>query len=265
MSLLLGRRTTERCRKVGPTGRPVRRSYGIPRYREDQLRAAIDEEQFDIYYQPLVNLTSGRIESVEALLRWNDPEDGLVLPSRFLPALEDMGLLARVGDWVLGRAVEDCERWSRRGLPPFRVAVNISAVQLRRKGFVEDLLELRGAGIRIVLDDLGTGYSSLGLLSQLPVDLLKIDRSFIKGLPDDPASRVLAESIIRLASAFQLITVAEGVETERQLDAVRKLGCSLLQGYLHHAPMPRRDLEGMLAEGSRSRTYQEASGAPSRV
>ena len=267
---------------------------------EQKLRTAVDEQHFDVYYQPLVNLTSGRIESVEALLRWNDPEEGLVLPARFLPTLEDMGLLARVGDWVLRRVVEDCERWSRQALSPVRVAVNISAVQLRRKGFVADLLELReglraaegfgldleitettllrdlegasqrlrelrGAGFRIALDDFGTGYSSLGLLSQLPVDLLKIDRSFIKGLPDDVASRVLAESIIRLASAFQLITVAEGVETEGQLEAVRELGCSLSQGYLHHAPMPRRELEKVMAEGSRSRTYQEAAGVPSRV
>lgn len=102
------------------------------------------------------------------------------------------------------------------------------------------------------MDDFGTGYSSLGLLSQLPVDLLKIDRSFIKGLPDDPASRVLAESIIRIASAFKLITVAEGVETEEQLEAVRKLGCRLSQGYLHHAPMSRHDLEEVLTRGTRS-------------
>jgi len=255
---------------------------------EQKLRTAIDARQFDVHYQPLVNITSGRIESVEALLRWNDPEEGLVLPGRFLPALEGMGLLARVGDWVFDRVVEDCERWSGRGLPPMRVAVNVSAVQLRRKGFVEQLLELRerrlraatgfgldleitettllqnlegtsqrlrelrAAGFRIALDDFGTGYSSLGLLSQLPVDLLKIDRSFIKGLPGDPASRVLAESIIRLASAFKLITVAEGIETEQQLEAVRKLGCCLSQGYLHHAPMSRRDLEEVLTRSTKS-------------
>lgn len=249
---------------------------------EHRLRAAIDEEQFVLYYQPQVDLATGRIDGVEALLRWQDPEENAVVsPARFLPVLESSGMIVAVGDWVLRRAIEDCKRWQRMGLGPVRVAVNVSALQVRRRTFVESVLkaatgwakdgygvdieitetgllqdlegtsrklrELRNAGLRIAIDDFGTGYSSLGLLSKLPVDLLKIDRAFISGLPADRASVTLVSSIISLASAFNLMSIAEGVETPEQLELLRSLKCDQSQGYLHSRPIPVSQLEALLA------------------
>ena len=252
---------------------------------EHKLRIALDEQQFVLHYQPQVNIATGRIESVEALLRWNDPQQGLVLPERFLAVLEASGMIVAVGDWVLQRAVEDCLLWRRMRLSPVRVAVNVSAQQIRRRTFVDQFLaasarctaegfgldveltetgllhdvdgasrklrELRASGMRIAIDDFGTGYSSLGLLSKLPVDLLKIDRSFISGLPDDPASVTLVSSIVGLASAFQLTAVAEGVETMQQFELLRRLRCNHSQGYLHSVPVAAREIEQMLVPPQR--------------
>jgi PAS domain S-box-containing protein/diguanylate cyclase (GGDEF)-like protein len=252
---------------------------------EHNLRAALDEQQFILHYQPQINISTGRIDGVEALLRWNDPQTGLTLPGRFLPVLESSGMIVAVGDWVLRKAAEDCKRWTRMGLGPIRIAVNVSAQQIRRRTFVDNCLaaasactaggygldleitetgllhdvegasrklrELRTAGMRVAIDDFGTGYSSLGLLSKLPVDLLKIDRTFISGLPEDPANGTLVSSIIGLASAFNLITVAEGVETEEQLELLRKLKCNHSQGFLHSRPVPAEQLEQMLARQNR--------------
>ncbi len=255
---------------------------------EHKLRIALDEQQFLVHYQPQVNIATGRIESVEALLRWHDPQQGLVLPTHFLAVLEASGMIVAVGDWVLQKAVEDCVRWRRMGLSPVRVAVNVSAQQVRRRTFVEHfhaaamkcagdgfgldleitetgllhdvegasrkLRELRTAGTRIAIDDFGTGYSSLGLLSKLPVDLLKIDRSFISGLPDDPASVTLVSSIVGLASAFHLITVAEGVETQAQLELLRRLRCNHSQGYLHSVPVAAPEIEQLFIASQRANT-----------
>ncbi len=252
---------------------------------EHSLRAALEEHQFVLHYQPQVNIATGRIDAVEALLRWNDPQAGLTLPGRFLPVLESSGMIVAVGDWVLRKAAEDCKRWTRMGLGPLRIAVNVSAQQIRRRTFVDNCLaaasacnnggygldleitetgllhdvegasrklrELRTAGLRVAIDDFGTGYSSLGLLSKLPVDLLKIDRTFISGLPADPASGTLVSSIIGLASAFNLIAIAEGVETEEQLDLLRKLKCNHSQGFLHSRPVPAEQLEQILAQQQR--------------
>ena len=249
---------------------------------EHRLRAAVDERQFVLHYQPQVSLVTGRVEGVEALLRWQDPERGLVFPGQFLQVLESSGMIVAVGEWVLRQAAEDCLRWRRTGLAQLRVAVNVSAQQIRRRTFAEHVLaaaepclgegcgmdleitetgllhdvegasrklrELRAAGLRVALDDFGTGYSSLGLLSKLPVDLVKIDRSFITGLPEDKASVTLVSSVIGLASAFGLKVVAEGVETEGQLAALRGMGCDQSQGYLHSRPMPAEQLEKLLRE-----------------
>jgi len=250
---------------------------------EHRLRSALDEGQFVLHYQPLVDLVTGRIDSAEALLRWNDPEGGLTLPGRFLPVLESSGLIVAVGDWVLKTAARDCQRWNQAGFGPLRVAVNVAAQQIRRRTFVQHCLaaaagceagggldleitetgllhdvegasrklhDLRSAGMRVAIDDFGTGYSSLGLLSKLPVDLLKIDRTFISGLPSDPASVTLVTSIIGLASAFDLIAVAEGVETKEQADLLRQLKCNHSQGYLHSRPVPAVEFERLLARSS---------------
>jgi diguanylate cyclase (GGDEF)-like protein len=251
---------------------------------EHKLRAALDEEQFVLHYQPQVSTASGRIEALEALLRWQDPDEGLLPPSRFLATLESSGMIVSVGEWVLKQAAEDCQRWQRAGLGPVRVGVNVAALQIRRRNFVETALrhstgwarpgygidleitetgllqdlegtsgklrELREAGLRIAIDDFGTGYSSLALLSKLPVDLLKIDRSFISGLPGDRASLTLVSSIIGLAAAFELTAVAEGVETREQLALLRRFGCPLSQGYLHSKPVPREQIERLLSKAA---------------
>jgi EAL domain-containing protein (putative c-di-GMP-specific phosphodiesterase class I) len=193
-------------------------------------------------------------------------------------------MILAVGEWVLERAVSDCERWWRMGLAPLRVAVNVSALQLRQRNFVQKVLKLlqrlnhckgfgldleitetallqdlegagemlkalRAAGVRIALDDFGTGYSSLGLLSKLPLDLLKIDRSFVAGIPHDASSVAIVENILRLASVFRLITVGEGVETAEQLRALKSMRCDQWQGYLHGPPVPALQIEPRLARG----------------
>ncbi|MBW4051296.1 MAG: EAL domain-containing protein [Proteobacteria bacterium] len=249
---------------------------------EHRLRAALDERQLLLHYQPQVSVLTGRVEGVEALLRWQDPERGLLFPAQFLPVLESSGMIVAVGEWVLRQAAQDCLRWRRMGLGSLRVAVNVSAQQIRRRTFVEQVLataepclaegcgvdleitetgllhdvegasrklrELRAAGLRIALDDFGTGYSSLGLLSKLPVDLVKIDRSFITGLPEERASVTLVSSVIGLASAFGLKTVAEGVETAAQLRMLRDMGCDQSQGYLHSRPVASEPLEELLRQ-----------------
>jgi diguanylate cyclase (GGDEF)-like protein/PAS domain S-box-containing protein len=248
---------------------------------EHKLRVALDEQQFVLHYQPQLDIATGRIQSLEALIRWNDPERGLVPPAQFLPILESSGLIVPVGSWVLARAAQDCRRWRELGLGPVRVAVNVAALQIRQRAFVDEVLSavdgltgagygmdieitessllqdiettsrklqvLRAAGIRVALDDFGTGYSFLGLLATLPLDMLKIDRSFISGLPLDLASVALTTSIIGLAAAFGLVTVAEGVETSEQLDKLRELRCAQLQGYLYSRPVPVEQIELMLA------------------
>ncbi|MGH8148770.1 MAG: bifunctional diguanylate cyclase/phosphodiesterase [Steroidobacteraceae bacterium] len=245
---------------------------------EHKLSTALAAGQFDLHYQAELDPATGRIDAVEALLRWNDPDSGIVAPGRFLHVLEATGLILPVGDWVLTRAVEDCERWSRLGIAPLRVGVNVSAVQLRQRAFLGKVLELaarlvrssgfgldleitestllqdpdgagrmlrelRAAGIRIALDDFGTGYSSLGLLSKLPVDVLKIDHSFTRGIPHDAPSVAIVDTVLRLASAFHLKTVVEGVETAAQLEAVRAMRCDRWQGYLHGPPVPAHVIE----------------------
>jgi len=247
---------------------------------EHKLREAIDERRFVLHYQPQVNIATGQIEGLEALLRWNDPDAGLVSPAKFLPLLESSGLIVPVGEWVLRQAADDCRRWREAGIGPLRVSVNVSALQLRRRSFVEQTLEtvrhtfvggcgvdleitessllqdldgtarklreLRGHGMRVAIDDFGTGYSSLGLLSSLPVDALKIDRTFINGLPADRGHITLVSSIIGLAQAFKLTVVAEGVETQEQLGVLRVMKCDLSQGYLHCPPLPGAQLDERL-------------------
>ena len=249
---------------------------------ERKLRVALEREQFELYYQPKVGVKTRRIEGAEALIRWNDPDEGLVSPARFLPVLEDSGLILEVGEWVIRRAAADCRRWRQQGLPPVRVAVNISPAQLRQSDFVGRFLEhtqswatptcgldaeitegalvgdsslaihklkmLRAAGIRIAIDDFGTGYSSLSRLAHLPIDTLKIDRSFISEMTVDARSKRLVSIIVSIARAFSLVVVAEGVESQMQLDTLWQLGCDQSQGYLHSKPLPLQEFAALLAD-----------------
>jgi EAL domain-containing protein (putative c-di-GMP-specific phosphodiesterase class I) len=248
---------------------------------EHRLRGALENERYLLYYQPKIDIATGRLAGVEALLRWDDPERGIVLPGEFLPILESTGMIVSVGEWALQHAAAACQRWKAAGLQPVHVAVNCSPLQLRRAGFAEQVLDfvagwtgggwgldleitesllidpassevmklraLRNAGVRVAIDDFGTGYSSLSRLSDLPVDTLKIDRSFIDGLPGDRASARLVPTVISLARAFDLTTVAEGVETRAQLNFLERAGCIQSQGFLHAQPMPAAALETLLA------------------
>ena len=244
---------------------------------ENQLRQALDKEEFVLHYQPKVNLVSGKLTGAEALIRWNDPRTGLVPPGRFIPVLEETGLIHEVGRWALRKAIEDYLRWRTAGLAPVRIAVNVSPLQLRNRGFIAEIeqaigidahaaagLELeiteslimedvkhsiaslqsiRAMGVTIAIDDFGTGFSSLSYLSKLPADTLKIDRSFVIDMTVAPEGLALVSTIITLAHSLKLKVVAEGVETEEQSRLLRLLKCDEMQGYLFGRPVPSEIFE----------------------
>jgi diguanylate cyclase (GGDEF)-like protein/PAS domain S-box-containing protein len=244
---------------------------------ENQLRQALDREEFTLHYQPKVDVATGQLAGAEALIRWNDPVMGLVPPARFIPLLEETGLIYEVGRWAVRRAVEDYLKWTRAGLAAVRIAVNVSSRQLRHRDFVADiqrvvgldplaaagleleitesmvmqhfkhniasLLAIRAMGLRIAIDDFGTGFSSLSYLAKLPVDTLKIDRSFIVNMDPGREGTALVATIISLAHALKLKVVAEGVETPEQLRILRVLRCDEYQGFLFGKPVPAEIFE----------------------
>jgi diguanylate cyclase (GGDEF)-like protein len=247
---------------------------------ERKLRGALEKQQFELYYQPKMSVKTRRIEGAEALIRWNDPDTGLMSPAKFLPILEESGLIIDVGEWVIERAALECRQWLRDGLTPIRVAVNISPVQLRQADFVSRFLKhvqpwampncgldaeitegalvddssavvnrlklLRTAGVNIAIDDFGTGYSSLSRIAHLPIDTLKIDRTFISDMAIDARTKRLVAIIVSIARAFDLVVVAEGVESQEQLDTLWQLGCDQSQGYLHSKPLPAQQFAALL-------------------
>jgi diguanylate cyclase (GGDEF)-like protein len=243
---------------------------------EMKLRRAIERDEFLLHYQPKVALKSGAVVGLEALIRWRDPESGLVPPGKFIPLLEETGLIREVGRWVLERAALQYHEWLNAGLAPPRIAVNVSALQLASQDFLTRLervlmhypaggagidLEItesvfvddldgsiaklaaaRAHGLRVAMDDFGTGYSSLSSLGRLPLDALKIDRSFVIRMTEDPQSTSIVTTIISLAHALDLKVVAEGVELPEQARLLRLLKCDELQGYLIAKPMPAADV-----------------------
>ena len=245
---------------------------------ENRLRRALEREEFVLHYQPRVELETRRITGVEALIRWQS-EAGLVPPAKFIPLMEETGLILEVGAWALRRAVLDHRGWLEQGIAAPRVAVNVSAVQLRQKDFVarlesivgqgvtppaldleltesmvmedvagniEKLSALRQLGLSIAIDDFGTGYSSLAYLAKLPVASLKIDRSFIIGMLEDANTMSLVSTIVSLAHSLKLKVVAEGVESEEQAQRLRELRCDEMQGYLFSLPLPGAELVALL-------------------
>jgi diguanylate cyclase (GGDEF)-like protein/PAS domain S-box-containing protein len=244
---------------------------------ENQLRQALDNQEFVLHYQPKVNLVSGKLTGAEALIRWNDPRTGLVPPGRFIPMLEETGLIHDVGRWALRQAIEDYLRWRRAGLASVRIAVNVSPLQLRNRGFIDEIkqaigieaqaatgLELeitesvimedikrniaslqaiRALGVTVAIDDFGTGFSSLSYLAKLPVDTLKIDRSFVVDMTVAPEGLALVSTIIDLAHSLKLKVVAEGVETEEQARLLRLLNCDEMQGFLFSKAVPAEIFE----------------------
>ena len=251
---------------------------------ESRVRKAVEQRQFVLHYQPKVDLATRRIRGLEALIRWRDPEHGLVSPLEFIPLLEESGLIVEVGRWVIEQAVADARLWRARQLDVPRVAVNVSQVQLRQKNFVatvlaalgpdpdlpggidleitesliaqnteanvEKLIQLREAGMQVFMDDFGTGYSSLSQIAQLPLDALKIDRAFISGMTDSAEHMAIVSTIVNLAKALGILVVAEGVETEDQAARLKVLGCDEAQGYLFSRPLPAEDIAKLLAPAS---------------
>jgi diguanylate cyclase (GGDEF)-like protein len=243
---------------------------------ELDLRKALLADQFELYYQPLVNVEGGEVSGFEALIRWNHPERGLVPPDEFIPVAEEIGLIVPLGDWVLKQACREAATWPGK----LTVAVNLSAVQFRnatlalsavsalaQSGLAASRLELeitetvllqddravldalhqfRDLGIRICMDDFGTGYSSLSYLRSFPFDKIKIDRSFISELGKKNDAVAIIRAILQLGSSLGMITTAEGVETEEQLDILRAEGCMQAQGYLFSRPKPAAEIPFML-------------------
>jgi len=239
---------------------------------ENKLRTALDRNEFVLYYQPKVSGVTRKVTGVEALIRWNDPESGLVPPGAFIPLLEETRLILQVGSWAIRQALADAQRWRAAGIEAPRIAVNVSALQLKQKDFVESvrnaiaarnctapgidleitesmivtdieqniarLTAIREMGLAIAIDDFGTGYSSLSYLARLPVDALKIDQSFVGTMTTSPVSMTIVSTMIAMAHALDLKVIAEGVEEEEQAKFLALLKCDELQGYLISRPLP---------------------------
>jgi len=247
---------------------------------ENSLRLALDNGELLLYYQPKVDLETRRLTGIEALMRWRHPERGMVMPATFIPLMEETGLIVEAGVWALRQASADRARWHALSLRAPRVAVNVSSVQLRRDDFVrtvetslplgesepgidievtesllmkdvaeliEKLSRIRKLGVSIALDDFGTGYSSLAYLAKLPVETIKIDRSFVVAMLDDPSAMTLVSTVISLAHALKLKTVAEGVESEEQAKILHLLRCDEMQGYLVSQPLSFDEMTTYLA------------------
>jgi len=238
---------------------------------EGSLRGALGREEFLLHYQPKVNLDTGEITGVEALIRWQQPDRGLVLPAQFVPIAEDCGLIVQIGRWVLCEACRQARAWQVVGLPPLPIAVNVSAVELRDKGFVEGvrailsetglaarylvlevtegvlmedadstasaLQELKMMGVQLAVDDFGTGYSSLSYLRQFPIDVLKIDQSFVHQISADPDDSSIVSAIIHMGKSLKHLVVAEGIETQEQRAYLQTQRCTEGQGYLFSRPL----------------------------
>ncbi len=244
---------------------------------ERRLRRALEQGELRVFYQPLVDIASDRVVGAEALLRWQDPELGLVAPARFIPVAEETGLIVPIGQWVLTEVCRQGRAWIDAGLPPLTLAVNLSPLQFRHGDMggivaaalaaqrfpaerleleltesalmereddaVDTLIRLRAQGVRLAIDDFGTGYSSLAHLKRFPIDVLKIDRSFVEDIPDGQGDSEIAATIIAMGHTLGFKVLAEGVETDEQLAFLRERGCDLYQGYLRSAAVPAEEFE----------------------
>ena len=249
---------------------------------ENRLRRALDDGQLVLHYQPKIDAANGALAGLEALIRWNDPELGVVPPAKFVGVLEATGMILAAGRWALRRAVEDTNHWRAEGLDVPRISVNVSAIQLRQRDFVDSVLQaidgkgsepplidleitesvlvedieestrklqtLRRAGVGVSVDDFGTGYCSLSYLARLPVDTLKIDRSFVVRMRDVGYPRNIVAMIVSLAHTLGLKVIAEGVEDDDQLRLLRELGCDQIQGFLVGRPMPAEQVAALLRQ-----------------
>ena len=251
---------------------------------ETNLRKALDQDELRVYYQTRHDIHSCRVVGMEALIRWHHPEFGLISPAQFIPIAEETSLILQIGDWVFDSACRQLREWLDEGLPPVRMSVNLSAHQFGQPDLAEKILrsvegakldpslleleltestlmrnvevairvlrELKSAGLRIAIDDFGTGYSSLAYLKQFPLDVIKVDRSFVREIMTDLDHREITTAIVRMAQSLNLEVVAEGVETEDQLEFLRTLNCTEAQGYLFTPPVPALEVVEMLRDGS---------------
>jgi diguanylate cyclase (GGDEF)-like protein len=253
---------------------------------EAGLRHGLERKEFRVHYQPKIDMASGEITGVEALLRWQHPELGLLLPEKFIHLAEETGLIIPIGYWTLREVCARAKTWQAAGLPRLPVAVNLSACQfsqdqlvpqlaeiLKETGMHPDLLELeitesmvmrdpeqavqlmhnlRSMGVRLTIDDFGTGYSSLGYLKRFPINSLKVDRSFVRDLPHSTDDVAITRAVIAMAHSLQMNVIAEGVELKEQLDVLRKEGCDEFQGYLCRPPLIEEDLIRFVRERTAS-------------
>jgi predicted signal transduction protein with EAL and GGDEF domain len=252
---------------------------------EAALQRAVSQDELEVHFQPVVALEDGRVVDLEALVRWRTPGLGLVAPEYFIPLAEKTGLIVQIGRQVLRTACKELRKLQEElGLWPLGVSVNVSARQLGDPGFVQDVYDalheaqldascltleitetilmsdadgmaarlqsLRALGIRVAIDDFGTGYSSLSYLKRFPLDAVKIDRSFVGGMTNGPEDAAVAEAIVKLAETFDLVTVAEGIDTAAQLRELHRLGCHLGQGFYLSKPLPVGELVEFLASYS---------------
>jgi EAL domain-containing protein (putative c-di-GMP-specific phosphodiesterase class I) len=252
---------------------------------ESNLRRALEHSEFRLYYQPQVDVTTGTIVGVEALLRWQHPEFGLVMPNEFIPLLEETGLIVPTGAWVLDTACAQLAAWHAQGWPRLRLAVNLSPRQFQTQNLttvvkqavdrlegdpgrleleitegmllrhapitVETLEALHSLGVRMAIDDFGTGYSSLSYLRRLPIDTLKIDRMFVRDIPHDPDDSAITVAIIALVQSMKLEMIAEGVENTAQRDFLHARGCNVMQGFLFSRPLPAEEITRLLQSGKK--------------
>jgi EAL domain-containing protein (putative c-di-GMP-specific phosphodiesterase class I) len=252
---------------------------------ETRLHKALENNEFQLHYQPQLDINTGKIVGVEALIRWQQPEMGLVSPLDFIPLAEDTGLIVPIGDWVIRTACAQIGAWQRTGYPPVRMAVNLSSRQLKQKELIhvvgqalketgvdpcwleleltessimqssEDpraiLDRLKSLGIQLSIDDFGTGYSSLSRLKRFPVDTLKVDRSFVKDIPSDAGNIAITQAMIAMAKGLKMKVIAEGVQTREQLQFLREQGCDWMQGYIFSPPVPADEMTRLLAEDTR--------------
>jgi diguanylate cyclase (GGDEF)-like protein len=263
---------------------------------ESDLHRALERNEFTLHYQPKVDLLDGTIVGVEALIRWRHPERGLVSPAQFIPLAEETGLIIALGEWVLQSACAQIREWDDGGHTPVPVAVNISAKQFLQRDIAETVMralqehdvpahlleleitestamsnveatsttlrELKALGVHIAIDDFGTGYSSLSYLKRLPIDSLKIDRSFVTGLPGDQDDASIAQAVITMAHALRLKVVAEGVENKAQLDFMSANECDEMQGFYFSRPLPAEDYLKLLVDHRASPPLPDSDAEP---
>jgi EAL domain-containing protein (putative c-di-GMP-specific phosphodiesterase class I) len=247
---------------------------------ESRLRRALENGEMVLWYQPKIDVKSRKLAGFEALMRWQDPETGMVPPAQFIPLMEQTGLILEAGRWALLQVARDCRLWVAKGIKPPRIAVNVSPIQLRQKDFIDTVIEaadkaevaggsldieitesvimqnveaiipilqtVRGLGVEISVDDFGTGYSSLAYIARLPIQSLKIDRSFVVGMTQNQDSLAIVRSVISLAHALRLHVIAEGVETEDQATLLSELACDQMQGYLFSRPVPPDEVPALM-------------------